>query len=819
MGSSAEEDWFAANSSIPGPSLENFLATDPSELPFLQGATAANEDCVRYKLFADEWGSIGHLQQLRESVLKLVDSVTTGFIWHCEAFTLSVAVPTDGSLEPHLTGEQVFGGNVSDEWFVCYLLFTITSTFKGLTACVTDNDGEFLLIEAAIAIPPFLSPANSNHRVWIRFGQVHLVMPGCMVDRARMPRTLGSGSISLSEGLKAVRESDGSTEADEGVQRLIRRRIKGYPDEAQANIHHVRCFLPLAAAMAFRATPRLVAPAVRAYCSGDPADKKLGVRMARLLESSANVSGMDATGNLQNISRSENPRFVETRVALTRHLYAQLHQAPVASSKAFPPGWGPDDCNLAPAAYSKAAQLGQKLSMGLEAAYQTCAESCSRRARGDLRSAIRPEMWKRFAGGLARNGFFEEELEGSKRYREKTAMAEQFLRDNVLRVDDGGDEDIAVAQRSLRRCSMHEVIDHTLNDTGQDRVFKASLKEDDKEDWLEVSPADLDIMLEEYRRAEADSYTDGNSRGIVDGSHDVHERDSSEARSGDLPSSGRDGTAADEKRNTHESHSGFADAVDGLDDVVTGMNAFVDDSRAGLDGAEVEAVRGHVEFDVDKFMSLLNGEDLLSALEDAAQEDWHGELHDSDDDLLESSEEEDEDLVQSPQRMPDPGVSGSESVLPEGPDIVNSRNQSNPTTVDLFPNPREGRGFPGDAGTGSISHTRTRTGLRPSVASQMQEMEGRPNLDDTAEDTPDEQDEQEQGSGPESNGKSESSFVQEYIAAMEEELDPSSMGQSFEKVGESISEAQIQELQTLGPLDQNGDADPEKWLQNSNPPA
>ena len=42
------------------------------------------------------------------------------------------------------------------------------------------------------------------------------------------------------QGLKAVRESDGGTEADEGVQRLIRRRIGGYPDEAKANMHHAR---------------------------------------------------------------------------------------------------------------------------------------------------------------------------------------------------------------------------------------------------------------------------------------------------------------------------------------------------------------------------------------------------------------------------------------------------------------------------------------------------------------------------------------------------------------------------------------------------
>ena len=51
---------------------------------------------------------------------------------------------------------------------------------------------------------------------------------------------------------------------------------------------------------------------------------------------------------------------------------------------------------------------------------------------------------------------------------------------------------------------------------------------------------------------------------------------------------------------------------------------------------------------------------------------------------------------------------------------------------------------------------------------------------------------------------------------MEVELDPSSIGQSFEKVGESIPEAQMEELQAVGPLDQNGELAPEKWLRNSN---
>lgn len=51
-------------------------------------------------------------------------------------------------------------------------------------------------------------------------------------------------------------------------------------------------------------------------------------------------------------------------------------------------------------------------------------------------------------------------------------------------------------------------------------------------------------------------------------------------------------------------------AMNGLDDIATGIKSFVEDPRAGPAGAEVEQVGGNVEFDVDKFMSLLNGDDL-----------------------------------------------------------------------------------------------------------------------------------------------------------------------------------------------------------------
>lgn len=71
---SAKDDssWFANSLQDAGPSLEDFLAADPSELPFLQESPATTEDFMRYQIFADEWGSIEHLQQVCNFVSSVV---------------------------------------------------------------------------------------------------------------------------------------------------------------------------------------------------------------------------------------------------------------------------------------------------------------------------------------------------------------------------------------------------------------------------------------------------------------------------------------------------------------------------------------------------------------------------------------------------------------------------------------------------------------------------------------------------------------------------------------------------------------------------
>ena len=48
-------------------------------------------------------------------------------------------------------------------------------SIPGLAARIWDNDGEFLLIEAALHLPKWLKPEVASNRVWLHQGSVHLL--------------------------------------------------------------------------------------------------------------------------------------------------------------------------------------------------------------------------------------------------------------------------------------------------------------------------------------------------------------------------------------------------------------------------------------------------------------------------------------------------------------------------------------------------------------------------------------------------------------------------------------------------------------------
>lgn len=74
-----------------------------------------------------------------------------------------------------------------------------------------DSDGEFLLIESSLEIPKWLTPENSNNRVWLSNGVFHII------PKARTPMELltlpTENSISLEKALQILKRNQIDTKA------------------------------------------------------------------------------------------------------------------------------------------------------------------------------------------------------------------------------------------------------------------------------------------------------------------------------------------------------------------------------------------------------------------------------------------------------------------------------------------------------------------------------------------------------------------------------------------------------------------------------
>ena len=74
-----------------------------------------------------------------------------------------------------------------------------------------DSDGEFLLIEASLTIPKWLTPENSDNRVWLCNGVFHII------PKARTPMELlvlpTENVISLEKAIQILKRNQIDTKA------------------------------------------------------------------------------------------------------------------------------------------------------------------------------------------------------------------------------------------------------------------------------------------------------------------------------------------------------------------------------------------------------------------------------------------------------------------------------------------------------------------------------------------------------------------------------------------------------------------------------
>ncbi|NXF79492.1 ECD protein, partial [Sclerurus mexicanus] len=366
--------------------------------------------------------------------------------------------PRAGETPAHIGGTTLFGDNVDDEWFIVYLVREITRDFPGLVAKIDDNDGEFLLIEAADFLPKWLNPENSENRVFFYKGELHIIP---LLETAEQECDLSAPCPTISEALTLLSTRSEEFLAAEPIRAAINKRIDGYPEKIQASLHRAHCYLPAGIAVVLRQRPSLVAAAVHAFYLRDPADLRACRRPFHTFPAEQRVM---------------------TVVTFTRCLYAQL-----AQQKFVPDRRSGYTLPVPSHPQYKAYELGMKLAHGFEI---LCSKS-SKVSPNSKRNVLSGPLWDRFLRSLKEKDYFKGELEGSAKYSELLHMAEDYFQQSVTTPESSvevspGDEILALLQ----------TISIDLKELEREA---ACLPPEDDDSWLDITPDALDQMLKEAR--------------------------------------------------------------------------------------------------------------------------------------------------------------------------------------------------------------------------------------------------------------------------------------------------------------------------------
>ncbi|EIE25091.1 SGT1-domain-containing protein, partial [Coccomyxa subellipsoidea C-169] len=329
---------------------------------------------------------------------------------------------------PCLWGCVHFGDNLEDEWFITWLLQQLTLRIPGSTARVWDNDGEFLLIEAAYSLPRWLKPETSTNRVWIAGGKLHIVpLPSAAAPSIPSFPT-------LTQALQLVRS--------EHAQAAIQARLGDFQPGRHKHMHRARTVVPARVAAVLAAEPQLIAPAVEAFHYRDLDDMKAAARM-------------------QHFPPQASPYlYLECQC-----LYAQLEQQQFEPPKGYALP-APESATF------RAAQLGMKLTCGFEMLYSR-REHHADPDNGKQKVADNPS-WRVYKSSLERNGYFKGNIPGSQQHRElMQAALQSFVASEAYKKSCA-----ALAAPVLR---MQDILQHPPS---RDQLEKGMQGAEDEDSWM-----------------------------------------------------------------------------------------------------------------------------------------------------------------------------------------------------------------------------------------------------------------------------------------------------------------------------------------------
>ncbi|KAG2155460.1 SGT1 protein-domain-containing protein [Suillus clintonianus] len=468
-----------------------------------------SEDTIQYTLYPPPaLAEKSSATTLAACVQVYVSELLPNFLWHRDPFEVKVAKDIDTAAVRDnkwmLEGRMRVGDSIDDEWCVVWVLREISKKWD-FAISVMDSDGEFLLIEAAEALPPWVKPSNSENRVWIHSGILHLIplqhisAPSKPKRRRRFPGSKDSDDegdivgddleeyLAIDDALKLVRDATVDTRAPRTVENTVWQRISGYPAAAKTHVHTTKVYLPLDIARALSINPSLAQKPVETFYTRDAVQLRAAHRMTRFPPHSA----------------------VLTTVKLTKPAYAQL-----VGQKFFPPKIFGYFKEREGSDIWRWRDIGMKLACGFEMIYQ---ESKSRAdivskttevlkssAEARKEALRRSSDYKAYITNLVSAGYFRGEVEDSQLWNElENKAADAFIQ--VRQEDDA------------TRPSFAALFNSALS-TAPEYLTEMPDETEDSDDWMNVDAAGFDDMLERTRSQPQSQAMD------VDAGDDAEER-------------------------------------------------------------------------------------------------------------------------------------------------------------------------------------------------------------------------------------------------------------------------------------------------------
>ena len=426
------------------------------------------EDYVEYSIYPVESDNSSiNLQNLRDECLAHITPYIVQYMWHKEPFSLVTR-------KHHLHGRMKIGDNVEDEWYVISMLFKLTVLKSNIVVKVWDQDGEVLLIEAADHLPKWAQdPDTAENRVYIYQNQLHLIP---IAQNPSQLTPLPVGVPSIEDGVNTVKNFQECTRASNKIQSIIRKRMKSYPDDWSDQEQFTHVIVPEKINNLLKSVPKhLISAAIRCFYTRDVLDLR----------------------NCRTLKNFPPENLMKVGIPLSKCLYAMLAKQQFKPDKRsnwpMPPQSDRNEY--------KASDLGFKLTCGFEMLLAQC-NGKDKESTIDISSSLDELRYERFEKSLFENGYFENELKGSQKWKLLTYQAREYFKSSFAQNDstDSKNDDGKTFSAQLK----HFVTQIAKRESDAGIILEKPIESElpmkppDDDSWLDYEQESFDEMLKSH---------------------------------------------------------------------------------------------------------------------------------------------------------------------------------------------------------------------------------------------------------------------------------------------------------------------------------